>query len=121
MKIIILILILMSISSCIDKNIDKNSENSSITIKEFTIIESNFKLTPNNITVNKGDNLKIVIFNSEGIHNFFIEGYDIRVNTISAGNSKIISFTADKSGIFNVWCDVDDHKSLGMIGQLKVE
>lgn len=89
-------------------------------VKEFTIRESNFKLSPANITVNKGDTVKITVINDQGTHNLFIEEYDQRVNVASIGKSQVMQFVADKSGRFNMWCEVAGHRSMGMEGQLIV-
>ncbi len=90
-------------------------------VKEFTIRESNFKLSPSNITVNQGDLIKITVVIDQGTHNLFVEGYDQRVNVASSGKSQVMEFVADKSGIFKMWCEVAGHRDLGMEGQLIVQ
>lgn len=90
-------------------------------VKEFTIRESSFKLSPATITVNKGDSVRITVINDQGTHNLFIEGYNQRANIVSAGNTQVIEFVADKSGTFNMWCEVSGHRKLGMEGQLVVK
>ena len=89
-------------------------------VKEFTIRESNFRLDPETITVNKGDTVRITVINNEGMHNLFIEGYDERTSTVSAGNTEIIEFVADEAGTFDMWCEVGSHRSSGMEGTLIV-
>lgn len=89
-------------------------------IKEFTIKESNFKLNPSTITVNKGDTVKITVINDGGTHNLFIRDYNERTDIISSG-SRILEFVADKTGTFDMWCEVGTHRSLGMEGQLIVK
>lgn len=90
-------------------------------VKEFTIRESNFKLSPSNITVNQGDLIKITVVIDQGTHNLFVEGYDQRVNVASSGKSQVMEFVVDKSGIFKMWCEVAGHRDLGMEGQLIVQ
>ncbi len=89
-------------------------------VKEFTIRESNFKLNPANITVNKGDNVRIIVVNDQGQHNLFVEGYEKRVPVLSSGKSQVMEFVADRPGIFKIWCEVDAHRELGMEGELIV-
>lgn len=89
-------------------------------ILEFTIRESNFKLSPANVTVNKGDAVKIIVINDQGTHNLFVEGYNQRIKIVSAGNTQVMEFVADKTGTFNMWCEVPNHRNLGMKGQLIV-
>lgn len=88
--------------------------------KEFTIRESNFKLNPSTITVNEGDRVKITVVNEGGTHNLFIEDYRERTDIISSG-SRVLEFVADKTGTFNMWCEVSGHRGLGMEGQLIVQ
>ncbi len=90
-------------------------------VKEYTIRASNFKLSPANITVNKGDTIRIIVVVDQGTHNLFVEGYDQRVNVLSSGKSQVMEFIADKSGTFNMLCEVDGHRGLGMEGQLIVK
>ena len=90
-------------------------------VKEFTIRESNFKLSPSNITANQGDLVKITVVVDQGTHDLFVEGYDQRVNVAPSGKSQVMEFVADKSGIFKMWCEVADHRDLGMEGQLIVQ
>lgn len=90
-------------------------------VKEFTIRESNFKLSPSNITVSQGDLVRITVVVDQGTHDLFVEGYGIRVNVASSGKSQAMEFVADKSGIFKMWCEVADHRDLGMEGQLIVQ
>ena len=89
-------------------------------VKEFTIRESNFRLDPETITVNKGDTVRITVINDEGMHNLFIGGYNERTSTVSAGNTEVIEFVANEAGTFNMWCEVGSHRSSGMEGTLIV-
>ncbi|MGH9922392.1 MAG: thrombospondin type 3 repeat-containing protein, partial [Nitrososphaerales archaeon] len=65
---------------------------------------------------------RISVFN-EGprSHNLFIEGYDVRTEILSSGQSTLLEFTADNSGTFSMWSEVGIDKDLGMVGQLIVE
>ncbi len=89
-------------------------------VKEFTIRESNFKLSPANITVNKGDNVRITVVNDQGQHNLFVEGYEKRISVVSPGKSQVMEFVADRPGTFKMWCEVDAHRDFGMEGELTV-
>ncbi|TAL47708.1 hypothetical protein EPN87_02295 [archaeon] len=89
-------------------------------MKQFTIHENYYQLSPNTINVNQGDTVRITVVPDSGIHNLFIEGYNIRTPEISTGSS-ILEFVADKTGTFNMWCEVDAHKDYGMTGQLIVQ
>lgn len=89
-------------------------------VKEFTLVGSNFKFTPNEIKVKKGDRIKITL-KSMGIHDLSISGYNVQTKVLSNGESESVEFVADKSGTFEFWCTVGDHKAMGMVGSLIVE
>ena len=89
--------------------------------KEFTIVGKNYSFTPNTITVQKGDTVKITFTDDEGFHNLIIDGYNEKTQTIKSGNSDVIQFVADKAGTFAFYCGVGDHRERGMQGTLTVE
>lgn len=88
--------------------------------KEFTIVASNYKFTPNEIKVKKGDKVKITL-TSTGIHDLAIGGYNLQTKVLNNGETDSIEFTADKAGTFELWCTVGNHKAMGMVGTLVVE
>ncbi len=89
--------------------------------KEVIISSSNFKYTPSLINVNKGDKVKITLKNNGGMHDLFIDGYNIQTKIIESGQEDSIEFTADKAGTFDFWCTVGKHKAMGMVGRLVVQ
>lgn len=90
-------------------------------VKTFTIVGANFSFTPNQITVNKGDTVKIIFQDSDGHHNLSIDGYNVQTQTIDSGQTSEITFIADKTGSFQYYCSVPTHKDRGMVGTLTVE
>lgn len=87
--------------------------------KKFTVRGSKFKLTPNTVTVAKGDKVEIKFINDDGNHNLCVGDWGC-TKTIPAGQSDELKFTADKAGTFAIWCGVDGHRGLGMKGNLTV-
>ncbi len=65
--------------------------------KEFTVKAFRFGYTPNAITVNKGDKVKIIIDNTDTLHG-------IRVPDLNIKGNDLIEFTADKIGEFDWYC-----------------
>jgi plastocyanin len=108
---------IMILTGCTDQSTPQSHEEG---VKEITVKLSNFKITPSSITVDEGDRVRLNVVNVEGEHNLFISGYDLRTDITSAGESRIIEFTTKKDGTFDMWCEVRDHKSRGMKGQLIV-
>ena len=65
--------------------------------KEFTVKAFRFGYTPDTITVNKGDKVKIIINNSDTLHG-------IRIPELNLKGNDIIEFTAEKTGEFDWYC-----------------
>jgi plastocyanin len=89
--------------------------------KEFTVSGSNFKFEPATLTVNKGDTVKITFKNSGGMHNLMIDEFKANTKTIQSGQEDTITFTADKTGQFEYYCGVGNHRQMGMKGTLTVQ
>ena len=94
-------------------------------LKEFTVHESNFKITDatgktvSQIKVNKGDTVKINVIVDSGTHDLYIDGYNRGTQAASSGN-QTLEFLANKVGTFDFYCRVDGHKLQGMLGQFVV-
>lgn len=96
-------------------------EEETSTTKTFIVIGANFSFVPNLIRVKKGDTVKITFKNSGGSHDLVVEGYNISTKVIGSGQSEDISFVANKAGTFNYYCNVANHRAMGMQGTLVVE
>jgi cytochrome c oxidase subunit 2 len=90
-------------------------------LKSFTITASNFKFSPSEIRVKKGDPVEITFVNQSGFHDLVIDGYNTRTKQLRAGEKEVTGFIASKTGIFEIYCSVGNHRSMGMVGTLIVE
>jgi plastocyanin len=90
-------------------------------VKSFTVEGSSYSFTPSTITVNKGDTVKITFVNKNGIHDLVVDGYNVRTKQIGAGKQETIQFVANKTGTFEYYCSVGNHRAMGMKGSLKVQ
>lgn len=88
---------------------------------EFTVTASNFKYDVKTIKVKKGDTVKIIFKNTEGFHDFKIDEFDVATNQIGAEEEDEVEFEATKSGTFEYYCSVGNHRKMGMVGKLVVE
>ena len=55
------------------------------------------------------------------MHNFVIDAFNVKSNTIGSGETTTVSFTPDKTGTFEFYCSIGSHKQMGMKGNLIVE
>ncbi|HEV7702436.1 MAG TPA: cupredoxin domain-containing protein [Candidatus Paceibacterota bacterium] len=90
-------------------------------VKEFTVTGKNFSFSPSTITVNKGDKVKITFKNTEGMHNFIIDEFGAATKTSQSPDTEVIEFTATKTGSFEYYCSVGNHRAMGMKGSLVVK
>ena len=90
-------------------------------VKEFKISGSPFKFSMNEIKVKKGDTVRIVFTNVEGVHDWVIDEFNAATKQLKAGESETIEFVADKAGTFEYYCSVGSHRAMGMKGNLIVE
>ncbi len=90
-------------------------------VKTFTVTASNFSFTPNQMTVNKGDTVKIIFKNANGQHDWKLDEFNALTNIISAGQEQTIQFVATKTGTFEYYCSVGTHRQMGMKGTLTVK
>ena len=90
-------------------------------VKEFSIIATSFKFSVPEIRVKKGDTIRIVLKNEGGFHDWVVDEFNARTKQISSGQTDTIEFLADKTGTFEYYCSVMQHRKMGMVGKLIVE
>ena len=89
--------------------------------KEFTVKATNFAFDQKEIKVKKGDTVKINFVNSEGFHDWVVDEFSAKTKQLQSGQSETIEFVADKTGSFEYYCSVGQHRQMGMVGKLIVE
>ena len=83
-------------------------------IRAFNVLNE-----PEALVVRKGDSVKVTVENKSPIsEGFTIDEYGIK-ETIKAGETKVISFVANKVGAFTIWCQLHP-KNIHLPGSLNV-
>jgi len=90
-------------------------------IEEFDISAKPFEFSIKEIRVKKGDKVRINLSIESGIHDWVIDDFSSATSQLSAGQSGFVEFIADKTGVFEYYCSVGNHRQLGMVGKLIVE
>lgn len=88
---------------------------------EYQILCKKSLYTPNQITVKKGEHVKLVLKSADVTHGFAIDELDIATE-VAPGPPKIVEFTPQRAGRFEFYCVVrcgKDH--LKMRGALIVQ
>lgn len=88
--------------------------------KTIEVIGQNFSFAPVIISVKKGDKVTVNFKSAEGFHDFVIDEFNVKTETIGTGKTATVSFTADKAGTFEYYCSVGNHRATGMKGTLTV-
>lgn len=73
------------------------------------------------IRVKKGDTVKIVFQNQVGMHDWRVDEFNAGTKVIQAGQQDTVQFVADRTGRFEYYCSVPNHRAQGMKGTLIVE
>ena len=71
------------------------------------------------ITVNKGDTVKIAVNVTAGTHSFKIDEFGVFANT-PTGEITMVEFVADKAGKYIYYCNQPGHRELGHWGTITV-
>lgn len=103
---------------------DSATDQASMESEDMVTIDlsaENYAYSQEEITVKKGDTIKIVLNVTAGMHDFVVDEFDVRTEIVSTGESTEITFVADESGEFEYYCSVGNHRQLGMVGTLVVE
>ena len=83
--------------------------------KEFTVKAFKYGYSPDLITVNKGDKVRIIIDNTDVLHG-------IRIPDLAIKGNEILEFTANKEGEFSWYCtNMCGEGHMQMQGKLIVE
>lgn len=90
-------------------------------VKTIPVEAGSFYYKPAEIRLKKGDKVKIELKSVDMMHDFNIDELNVKGEFTKAGNTSTVEFTADKSGEFEYYCSVGQHRKLGQVGKLIVE
>lgn len=91
-------------------------------VRTIEIEATEFTFEPSSIEVEQGETVRLKLVNAGNIsHNLHLHGVEAKTETVQAGNSDTIEFTAQDSGTVRFFCNVPGHKQAGMKGRVLVE
>jgi nitrous oxide reductase len=94
-----------------------------VPVKEFTMTayydEKGKWFSLKEMTVKKGDRVRIKITNTKGMHDLVIDEYGIN-KELPMNEEVVIDFVADKAGSFVYYCSKAGHRAGGQWGTLTV-
>lgn len=80
----------------------------------------NFAFSQTTITVKKGQKVKIELAVTEGMHDWVVDAFNAKTKVVTANNTTSVEFVADKTGEYEYYCSVGNHRAQGMVGKLIV-
>jgi plastocyanin len=92
-------------------------------IKTVTVHETEYKLTPSTISLDKPGTYVFKGVNDGTIsHALDVKGngIDQKIGGISPGSSGTLKVSLPKAGTYEIFCPIDGHKGLGMKGTITV-
>jgi heme/copper-type cytochrome/quinol oxidase subunit 2 len=73
--------------------------------RTFRIDARQYAYSPSEFKVNPGDKVNIQLVSTDVVHGLYVDGYDISIEA-DPGQTKTLSFIADKQGSFRFRCNV---------------
>jgi plastocyanin len=92
-------------------------------VKTVTVHETEYKLTPNTISLAKpGTYVFKGVNDGTTTHSLAVQGNGVDAHgpDISAGQSGTLKVTLPKNGTYEIFCPIDGHKDLGMKGTITI-
>lgn len=87
----------------------------------FAISGKPFEFSVKEIRVKQGDKVRIDFTSTQGLHDWVVDEFNAKTKQLTAGQSESVTFKADKTGTFEYYCSVGNHRQMGMVGKLIVE
>ena len=92
-------------------------------VKDINIVASNWNFAQDDITIKKGDRVRLHLTSTEGVHGFFVPSLGLSSGKLNPGEDEIVvEFDANEVGTFDYFCNIpcgSGHKE--MKGQIIVE
>jgi plastocyanin len=91
-------------------------------MQDVNITLTEFDIKPETIRVKAGEQVKFTVTNAGRIgHDFLIEGLNIGVHDMKAGEVKTFEYVFPEPKVYTTACHHLGHEALGMKGKLIVE
>lgn len=79
-----------------------------------------FLYKPNEISVKKGQTVRIELNSKDMMHDFNIDELGVKMPIVKSGDTGTVEFVADTVGEFEFYCSVGQHRANGQVGTLIV-
>lgn len=107
-----------------ESDADPSSNTASEDVQDVNALElGSFYFSPNVLTFAPGSTVTLDLNNVEGFHDFVIDEFDVKTDTIAAGETERVTFTIpdNASGEYTFYCSIGNHREQGMEGTIVVQ
>lgn len=92
------------------------------TVREITIQANEYSFFPSFISVKKGEKVQLTLKNMGAMpHNLIIDELNLATKTIGSKGSDVIEFVPEEEGEYLFYCNLGNHRDLGMEGTLEIK
>lgn len=91
-------------------------------VRTVEVTAEEFKFTPATVEVEPGQTVRLKLVNDGNMsHNLHLREQDMKTDTIQAGKTDALEFTAPQDGEVGFFCAIPGHESAGMKGKIVVK
>ena len=101
-------------------NVPTQTSQAQSQVKEVSVEAGSFYFKPSEITVKKGEKVKIVMRSVSLMHNFTVDELNVQLPIVKNGDTGTVEFIPDRVGTFEYYCSVGEHRQNGQAGKLIV-
>lgn len=88
--------------------------------RRIAVSAKSFEFTPDEITIQAGEDVTIVLTSADVFHDFMVKG-EGHVVGAKRGKTRRGGLRIDEPGTYKIWCSVSGHRSAGMKGTIVVQ
>lgn len=91
-------------------------------VREIEVSGDEYSYSPSSFSVKKGEKVRIAFTNTGSLpHNLAIDEFGVSTKTILPGRTDTVEFTAEADGEVSFYCNISNHRNLGMEGMIEIE
>jgi|GEM_PF-1526098 len=90
-------------------------------VREFNISGMNFSFSQSEMKAKEGDKIRVIFKSTKGYHNWTLDEFNVKTDTVEPGKTTIVEFIANKTGSFKYYSSISEDEKFGMTGKLIIE
>lgn len=109
--------------SMMEETIEETSEmvdDADTDIVTIDMTGENFRFSEDEISVQAGQTVRVVLTANDMQHDFVIDELDVKSDIAATGETVEVEFTPTEAGEYEFYCSVGQHRANGMVGTLTV-